>query len=239
MAIPVPPETLKVIQVIHDTTVVRDTLIRLAEPASGPATSSWTIPAITGAAALAAGLSAQWFRVWLDHKIRKRHLIEQLLKDLETIIELLRTLEKERSEQGSVQMQHLSQVDFLLQSYQSYEGQLTVFGWGIRNRAHAFFRELTGVRATLREIDERNLRARAGHGVSVPNDEVESTFATFPWLRGLAREALAPVAVEFDEEFRFESWWANTPWGLNQEMRRIGKEREVAEALTLREKDQR
>ena len=201
-----PPETLTILRVVHDTTVVRDTLIRLAEPASGPATSSWTIPAVTGALALIAALSAQWFRVWLDRRVTKRHLTQQLDHDLGMMGWLLEELRKEHAKHGGLPWQILSEMDFTLDSYRSYQGQLTVLPWRVRKTAAKAFISVTGVRETIRLVSERDTRAIAGQGTPVPKDEVDSMYATFPGLRKLCRDAEVAARAEFAAQAGMSLW---------------------------------
>ena len=227
-------DTVRVI--VHDTTLVRDIIVRVAPPESvTDHTPSWVALGITAAAAIVAGLAAQWFRVWLDRRETKRHLTQQLDHDLGFMGWLLEELRKEHDKHGGLPWQILSELDFILASYRSYQGQLTVLPWNVRESAARAFLDVTGVRETINLISKRNHEALAGHGTPVPPDEVKSAYDTFPSLRKLCRDAEVAARAEYAAQARFGLWlrrrgWLGW-WFIWRQLRRADREAKIGAAL--------
>lgn len=176
---------------------------------------AWIVPAvITGTAAIVAGVLAQWYRVWLDNRLIRRRLLAQLADDLMFMLRTLRAMEGSRVTHGALQVHHLAKLDFLMRAYHAYEGQLTAIAGVVRSQVAQAFFEIAGVRETIREIEARNRRAEAGHGVPVPRAEVENTLDMLPVLVGKVVRGLAAVRLEQGRWLVTTEWWTSrTPWG--------------------------
>lgn len=199
---------------------------------------SWAVPSITALAALVAALAAQWFRVWLDRRVARERLMDQLRADLAQMGYLFSVLEHEHQEAGQFHVQHVAQVGFLLDSYKAYEGQLVSLPSWVRRSAARTYLEIAGVMATLEEIQRRNTKALAHQGRPVPKEEIDSMFAMIPKLAELCIEAEADVTTVYSFSLRLRDilrslpgggWLMESRWRLKRERRRSIRDRVAAE----------
>src|SRR5262249_47025696 len=84
------PETLRVVQGIHDTvvTVVHDTVAVPVNMSGQLPPSAWdrAWPVLLGAVvAIVSGFGAQWFRLFLERRGKRRALIDIMASDLEAL----------------------------------------------------------------------------------------------------------------------------------------------------------
>jgi hypothetical protein len=120
------PETLRVIETVHDT--VRDTVVRVAAPQHHDL-PTWVLTTVTAVAAVVAGVLAQWFRVFLDD-IRERERIRQVLMIEVAVLGIY----LERIEKSAIAWQLPSgsyfwqQLDYAMRGYDELHTKLHLLG---------------------------------------------------------------------------------------------------------------
>jgi hypothetical protein len=184
--------------VVHDTTVVRDTLVRVAEPFQ---TGSTLRNVLIGAGiGFVGALAAQVFQRWLRRRALRRSLIKAVRTDLLYTVYIFEELAKQAKDPSGFQQQLLSMLDGYTDHYREYRRDLGLFHERVRKRLHYVFSSIHAWRDVQRLILQREdlLNAKG-----VPADEKQSMRDMAAPLHEASKHALEAVADEYGRVFRF------------------------------------
>lgn len=111
--------------------------------ASGKDWPEWMGLAITAAAAVVAGVLAQAFRVWLDKKVTRRYLVNELFADFAVLERMTEVLANQFEREGTVARDNLAILDFVIGNYERLRKDIVLLRFDYRAWVNSFYRELS------------------------------------------------------------------------------------------------
>ncbi|HEY2953840.1 MAG TPA: hypothetical protein VGK89_01180 [Candidatus Eisenbacteria bacterium] len=222
------PETLRIIQTVHDT--VRDTIIRVAarERHEPP---TWVLTTITAVAAVVAGVLAQWFRVLLDDNRERERIRRVLMTEVAVLGVYLEGIESTAQTQSVRGPDFWREMDNATRGYDELHTKLPLLPRGVDVMTAAWFlnvkriklqaetlnidrtseadaiRRDEGVRRTY-EARYADLKRNAAHERAQGDELYEALFGAIPanWLQrvgaGIWQRHRSPDEARKDAERR-------------------------------------
>lgn len=230
------PETLKIIQAVHDT--VRDTIVRVAAPQRhDPPT--WVLTVITAVAAVTAGVVAQWFRVLLDDNRERERIRQVLMLEVAALgvwLERIEGLATAWQLPGATYFWR--QMDDAMRGFDQLHTRLPLVPGPVRVQATAWFLKVRSIRLGGEQVASDYAKE---HEATAKNDVLYRRYDRV--FTAIERDA-AEERKRADEVFKslYEAvpanWFRRVGAGIEQKFRSLEEARREGEKLGLLPRDE-